>query len=161
MPVNFLTEEQAAQYGRYAGDPSPAQLAQYFYLDDTDRQFLRPLRGDRQQLGWAVQLGTLRFLDTFVEDWTTIPTAVIAYVAGQLAMAVPDGMARYGSSRTRREHTLRLTALYEYQPFEAQPGHWRVVRGYTSAPGSRPNVRACCLTGPRPTWSNRKSCCPG
>ena len=127
-PVNFLTEEQAAQYGRYAGDPSPAQLAQYFYLDDTDRQFLRPLRGDRQQMGWAVQLGTLRFLGTFVENWTTIPPAVIDYVAGQLAMAVPDGMARYGSSRTRREHTLRLTTLYEYQPFEAQPGHWRVVR---------------------------------
>ncbi|NMP24756.1 Tn3 family transposase [Sulfobacillus harzensis] len=127
-PVNFLTEEQAAQYGRYAGDPSPAQLAQYFYLDDTDRQFLRPLRGDRQQLGWAVQLGTLRFLGTFVEDWAAIPPAVVAYVAGQLNMTVPADMDHYGGSRTRREHALRLTALYGYSPFEAQPAHWRLVR---------------------------------
>ncbi len=127
-PVNFLTEEQAAQYGRYAGDPSPAQLAQYFYLDDTDRQHLATLRSDRHRLGWAVQLGTLRFLGTLAEDWAAIPPAVVAYVAGQLNITVPADMDHYGGSRTRREHALRLTVLYGYSSFEAQPAHWRLVR---------------------------------
>jgi len=79
VPVNFLTAEQAAQYGRYAGEPSPAQLAQYFFLDDADRAFLRALRQEETQWGCAVQLGTVRFLGTFVDDPGNIPASVGEY----------------------------------------------------------------------------------
>ena len=45
MPVEFLTEEQRQRYGTYTVQPSDAQLASYFYLDDTDRERLAPKRG--------------------------------------------------------------------------------------------------------------------
>jgi len=32
MPVEFLSNEQAARYGRFPADPSPEQRACFFYL---------------------------------------------------------------------------------------------------------------------------------
>ena len=143
VPVNFLTAEQAAQYGRYAGELSSAQLAQYFFLDDADRVFLRPLRQAETRWGCAVQLGTVRFLGTFVDDPTNVPADVLAYVAEQLDLHAPMDIGRYWRGRTHWHHQEAIIRQYQYHAFDAQPWHWRFVRWlYTRAwmAAERPSV---------------------
>ena len=44
------------------GDPAPAQLAKYFFIDDKDRSEIASHRGAHNRLGYAIQLCTVRFL---------------------------------------------------------------------------------------------------
>ena len=37
MPVEFLSDDQAARYGGFVDPPSRAQLERGFFLDDVDR----------------------------------------------------------------------------------------------------------------------------
>ncbi len=128
MPVSFLNEEQERRYGRFAGEPSPEQLARYFHLDDADRALVGERRGAHMRLGFAVQLGTVRFLGTFLEEPTDVPPRAVRFVADQLGLA-GDGLLReYAASRWRIRHPAEIRDRYGYQPFSDPLVQFRLNR---------------------------------
>lgn len=119
MPVQLLTSKQVAQYGHFAGEPSQIQLARYFHLDDRDLKNVQSFYADHTQLGFAVQLGTVRFLGTFLTDLDEIPSSVVSNVAKQINVEAEE-FVNYGK-RSQRRHKQVICQLYGYQNFHQSP----------------------------------------
>src|SRR5512142_1620595 len=143
MPVDFLTGEQQRRYGRYAGEPSPAQLGRYFHLDDADRGLINRHRGDHNRLGFAVQLGTVRFLGTFLTNPAEVPPGIVAHLGRQLGITDTAGLQCYAAGEKRWDHAAEIRRHYGYREFHqgAEPsalGRWLANRAWVSA--ERPSV---------------------
>lgn len=120
MPVEFLSDEQAAVYGQFGGEPSRPELERFFFLDGEERRRVQVRRGDHNRVGFAVQMGTVRFLGTFLSDWTTTPPGVIRYIADQVAPAaeVAGLMHRYAArDKTHLEHSWEIREALGYREF--------------------------------------------
>ena len=128
MPVSFLTAEQERRYGRYAGEPSSDQLARYFHLDDADRELVMAKRWDHMRLGFAVQLGTVRFLGTFLDDLAGVPAGVTADLARQLGIGNPDCIAVYREGRARWQHAREIRLRLGYCEFTDPFTGFRLAR---------------------------------
>lgn len=118
MPVDFLTSDQKASYGKFAGEPNEIQLARYFHLDETDLTFIKQRRGDQNRFGIALQLGCARFLGTFLSDLSQVPVGVQWFVAQQLGITDIAVVLTYAQRETtRREHTALIRDQYQYREF--------------------------------------------
>jgi len=155
MPVEFLTDDQAAAYGRHTQPPTRAQLERFFFLDDADGDLVDRHRGEHNRLGFAVQLGTVRFLGTFLTDPLDVPTPVVAYLADQLKIADPSCLARYGQRRqTQDEHAIEIRRAYGYREFAATAAELQeflTARAWTSNESARMLFDRATATGGGPT----------
>ncbi|GGD06144.1 Tn3 family transposase [Enterococcus wangshanyuanii] len=119
MPVQIMSKEQKQSFGSYAGLPSDEQLVKYFHLDDYDKSIIKTLRNDSTKIGFAVQLGTVRFLGTFLSDLTNVPNEVIEYMAEQLSIE-SRMFSYYTRIPTIKQHALMIQELYSYRQFHDQ-----------------------------------------
>ncbi len=142
--VGLLTAEQQRRYGRYVDDPDQAQLDRYFHLDAAARELVEIRRGEHNRLGFAVQIGTVRFLGTFLADPSDVPWAVAAHLAGQLGIADPGVLKQYAAREgTNRLHAGEIQHAYGYRDFADPAVHadlvgWLEVR--TRLASERPGV---------------------
>lgn len=128
MPVDFLTSEQNAEYGRFSGEPNEIQLMRYFHLDEADLSIISKRRGDQNRLGFALQLTSVRFLGTFISDFTEVPVNVQVFIARQLSVTDISVLADYAKrDTTKREHTALIRKHYGYHEF-INPWRFRLSR---------------------------------
>ncbi|MEU6651974.1 Tn3 family transposase [Streptomyces sp. NPDC046900] len=141
MPVEFLTDEQAAAYAAYRGAPSRTELERFFFLDDADRELIQGKRRSHNRLGYAAQLTTARFLGVFLDDPTDVPVEVVDYLAEQLGIDDASVLKAYGErENTRLEHVRELRRVLEYQEFaevEAELRAWVDARACTTGEGPK------------------------
>jgi hypothetical protein len=129
MPVDFSTEAQKEQYGKFSAEPNDTQLARYFHLDETDMAVVSSRREDHNKLGFALQLTSVRFLGTFLSDVALAPVNVQAFVAKQLSIQNIDVLSEYANrDTTKREHTALIRKHYGYCEFGDPPWAFRLSR---------------------------------
>jgi TnpA family transposase len=141
VPVEFLTDEQAAKYAAYDGAPSRTELERFFFLDDVDRALIEPKRRAHNRLGFAVQMTMVRFLGVFLDDPTDVPAEVVDYLAEQLGVADASALKAYGErENTRLDHVRELRRVLECTEFaesEAELRAWVDARAWTTGEGPK------------------------
>lgn len=150
MPVSFLSNDQRENYGRYAGPPSPHDLARFFHLDDTDRALIAQKRGAHNRLGYAVQLGTVRYLGTFLEDPLAVPKPVLRTLAKQLCIGTLDKASTYSVGEQRWQHATEIRASYGYVDFTEPLIAFRLTRWlYALCWTCTDRCQVCCSNAPQ------------
>jgi len=91
--------------------------------------------------GFALQLVTVRWLGTFLEDPLDVPGAVLDFVAGQLGISDPSQVKKYTErAKTRFDHQReirRACGLREFAEAEADLAGWVAARSWTSGDGPK------------------------
>jgi Domain of unknown function (DUF4158) len=142
VPVEFLSDQEAAAFGRYGGSVPLADLERFFYLDDADRKLVAGQREDHNRLGFSVQLATVRYIGRFLADpLDGVPAEVIDFLAGQLQIADPSCLKRYSvRDPTHREHAGKIQkalALKDFAEVESELAVFAGRRAWVTGDGPK------------------------
>src|SRR5260370_25374360 len=131
MPVMFLSDLEAASYGRYGDSVPQADLEGFFYLDDAGQALVAGLRGDHNRLGFSVQLTTVRYIGRFLADpLEGVPAEIIDYLAGQLQIADPSCVKKYAQrQQTHLDHAGKIRKALKLKDFAQVEAELAVYAG--------------------------------
>ncbi|MGW1108584.1 DUF4158 domain-containing protein [Streptomyces sp. NPDC002540] len=119
MAVEFLSDEQAEAYGKFAEEPTKPELKRFFFLDDEDRKLIAKRRGDHNRLGFALQICMVRYIGLFLEDPLDVPWPVVEHLAEQLGIEGISCIKEYTERlKTAYEHAREIRDAYGHHPFE-------------------------------------------
>ena len=141
MAVDFLSDEQAAGFGRFPDEVSQEDLERFCWLDDADLSVAGRRRGMHNRLGFAVQLATVRVVGRFLTDPLDVPWPVVESLAGQLGIADASVLKLYAQrEQAGYEHAAEISAIYGYVDFADPATHEELklflsARAWTSAEG--------------------------
>ncbi|NET62067.1 MAG: Tn3 family transposase [Symploca sp. SIO2E6] len=114
MPVQFLSQAERERLQSFPDEITPNELITFFTLSEQDLTLVKKRSGDHNILGFALQLGTLRYLSFIPDNFPKLPSVVVNYVAEQLNIS-PSVLSLYGErSQTR---TNQLQEIQDYLRF--------------------------------------------
>lgn len=151
MPVSFLSATQRERYGQYPGSLTTDELARYFHLDDDDHEWIATKRRDSSRLGYALQLTTVRFLGTFLEDPTAVPGAVLRSLSTQLDIDIvdlADGIVTTSQPDNAGSTPQRFVSATAIVNSRTPATNFVLVAGCAPCVGLAPTAPACCLSMP-------------
>jgi len=131
LPTRHLSDEQRQRYASFAAAPSPEQLARYFHLDRSDREIIDGLRGDHNRLGFALMLGSARFLGVFPGADLEMPDSVTAFLISQLGLKEAPCLKGYFDHKNgqRIRHLAMIRERYGFTEFtDNGPARFRLSR---------------------------------
>lgn len=110
----------------FHADPSSEQLRRFFEFGPDERADIDGHRSDSGRLGYAVQLGSVRFLGR-LPHLGVVPAIVVEHVAADLGVS-PAAFSSYAHSRASLAHAADIRDRYGYTPFGEGLPHWRFLR---------------------------------
>jgi hypothetical protein len=130
------------EYGQFTRELSPDELAGCFCFSDDDQRQIARRRGDANRLGFAVQLGTVRYLGRFLESPAAVPAQVVAWTAREIGVPASIDLTGYAEGEWRWSHQAEIRRIYGYRPFstdgvETELVEWLKARAWVTAESSR------------------------
>jgi hypothetical protein len=131
-----------ADYGGLPPRLSADELSEFFFFDQRDRELILSHRREQNRLGFAVQLGTVRYLGMFLEDPSTVPDDLVRWVVRELGLSGSADLRAYARGEARWDHQAEIRREFGYRDFhdadvEFELVRWLEARAWVSAEGHR------------------------
>jgi len=128
MPVQFFTTSQRENLNRFPQNIEHNDVITYFTLSERDLAEIPIYSHAANRLGFALQLGALRFMGFFPTPLQSAPSGVVSYVANQIGVE-PTVLLEYGQRvHTVSDHQRKISAYLNYR--KADDKDWQKLSAW-------------------------------